>query len=133
MTVERTSNGTYTDGLRFYRPHPYLLVTEGSDGIKSQIVYLPDKSQEYVVRQNVGIGSSDLSLTLENGWNLTALGHKLDTKVPETLTALAGLAKLGAAADIPPGTKSTPSAKIGLYRVIFNDEGGVTGLKRVGP
>ena len=83
MSVTRTSDATYTEGIRFYRSRPYLLVARNADkGLAAQLVYLPDKTQEYVVKQRPGIGSSDLSVTLEGGWNLTALGHKLDTKVP---------------------------------------------------
>jgi hypothetical protein len=42
---------SYQDGLRFYRPEPYLLVTREDDGtLRSMIIYLPNKKEEYVVR-----------------------------------------------------------------------------------
>jgi hypothetical protein len=42
---------SYQDGLRFYRPEPYLLVTRENDGmLRSMIIYLPNKKEEYVVR-----------------------------------------------------------------------------------
>ena len=125
MSVTRTSDATYTEGIRFYRSRPYLLVARNADkGLAAQLVYLPDKTQEYVVKQRPGIGSSDLSVTLEGGWNLTALGHKLDTKVPEMLTAITGLVK-------SVGGPSDSGDYVGLYRIDYDDGGMVTGLTRI--
>jgi hypothetical protein len=130
--VTRTSDETYREGIRFYRPHPYLLVGKAEKELTARIVYLPDKREEYVIRHVPGIGTSDLAITLEGGWNLTALGHKMDTKVPEMLTAIAGLAPIAGlkqADNQPRGT--IPE---GLYRIDYDPEtGSVSHLTRVGP
>lgn len=86
-----------SDGIHYYRPKPYVLITEtqatkdtgASCGV--DIKYLPDYSQEYVIVPHYWIGSVALKPTLADGWNLTNLDSTVDTKVPETLNAFAAL------------------------------------------
>jgi hypothetical protein len=68
--------------------------------------------------------------TLENGWNLTGLETTSDPKTAEIITALMGAAKLGVAgAAVPPGgTPVNTSLAPGLYPLVFNDKGVLTGL-----
>jgi hypothetical protein len=120
-TVEvKPFDGTYKDGLRFYRPEPYLLVTKDKDGIvQSAIVYLPNKKEEYIVRAVPRLGTVDMKAALDGGWNLTSLGATIDTKIPETITALSGLAQ--AAAGLR-GRSMTDEP--GLYRIEFDSTTG---------
>ena len=98
------------DGIHYYRPKPYLLVTEsitekpaagGAAGGKTEscvadVKYLPDYTQEYVIIPHYWLGSVALKPTLTDGWNLTNFDSTVDTKIPETITAFANLAKAAA-------------------------------------
>ncbi|HEX4165762.1 MAG TPA: hypothetical protein VHZ55_09835 [Bryobacteraceae bacterium] len=59
--------------------------------VTATVVYLPS-NEKYAVKVKSGIfGTFKGSLTLQNGWMLTALNQEYDTKGTETMTALAGL------------------------------------------
>ena len=58
--------------------------------------YLPDFSEEYAVRVRTGFGVANVSMTLENGWNLTSINQQLDSKTAENITAVADLLKAAA-------------------------------------
>ena len=61
---------------------------------------LPDKSEEYAITMNSGLwGSVSANPSLQDGWNLTSLDAKADSKTAETLTAFAAALK----AAVPPG------------------------------
>ncbi len=117
----------YKQGIRFYRPRPYLARALSDKGCTDTLVWLPDKSQEYVIVAHSGLGSIDSKVSLENGWNLTSYGEVRDSKIPETITALSGL--LTAAAGVK--AKGTPQTTClpGLYR--FSDD--LTHLEFIGP
>jgi hypothetical protein len=103
-------------GVRFYYSKPYLLVAQTattSDGkpspdskpmsddkadnsAKVSVIYLPDQSKPMYAKLKTGYGSADLSLAFKDGI-LTNIGQKTDTKIPETITALSGMVKEGAA------------------------------------
>jgi hypothetical protein len=81
-------------GFRYYAPKPYLLVqrTGAKDKpVDISIVYLPNLMQPQFAKPHAGWGSSDFSLALSNGI-ATQVGQKLDSKGPETITALASVA-----------------------------------------
>lgn len=98
-------------GIRYYRPKPYLLISSGTASVtvsekdktvttKStpdpryvniQLVYLPDFEEEYAIDVRTGFGTADVSLKLEDGWNLTELNQKLDSQTDENLKAIAEL------------------------------------------
>jgi hypothetical protein len=154
------------EGIRFYRPHPYLLVTrekaekpssqskssdqkeKSSKGVQAenpvstaappsdnvttyiQVIWLPDKSEHYAIKIKSGLGSVDSTIKLENGWQLTQFGGKIDTKVPETVTAATSFLKA-----LPPmgmiEKEGKPLAP-GLYRLEFDKNTGyVNGAVRV--
>ena len=127
VVVEKFNAKTYEEGIRFYRPAPYLLVTQTEDnGLTSTIVWLPDMNQEYVLRSTGWWGSSEVSVKLQDGWNLTEIGEKSDSKIPETITSIAG--------GISAATKTKFVAERltpGLYRFVFNKEGQVESLQSV--
>lgn len=121
-----------SEGVHFFRPRPYLLVSvqkkkdaagTESNEFSSSIVWLPDHSQEYVVQVESGWGSVDGSVELANGWMLSKFGAKSDSKGPETIAAISGLVKEAAAA-----AGSAPPQ--GLYRIDIDMQGNVTLVKQ---
>jgi hypothetical protein len=125
-----SSENSYKEGLRFYRPYPYLWVTKdkAKDNLQGSIIWLPNKNEEYVIRVKSGIGSVDAKFTLENGWNLTGLNEIRDSKTPEMITALTGSLK-----DLK-GLEAATKEELqpGLYMFIFEDKTGlISGLKPV--
>lgn len=79
-------------GLKFYHSKPYLLVERNPQKeikIKSSIIYLPDLENPTYAKIKPGLGSADLKIDLENGI-LKSYGLVTDTKIPETLTSVAG-------------------------------------------
>ncbi len=80
-------------GIEFYGPKPYLLVERNPAkgvSIKTTIIYLPDLKNPKFAKIKPGIGSTDLQLDLKNGI-INSYGITADTKVPETITSIAGL------------------------------------------
>ena len=131
--VDNTKNPG-ENGLRFYRPRPYLLVTLGDKGCTPAIEYLPDYSQEYILHPHYGLGSLSFKPTLENGWNLTAFDSSADMKIPETLNALAGILKNTAGMALKgqaPGDEEKAIFGPGLYSMTFDRENGL--LKEIEP
>ncbi len=93
-----------SEGLRFYRPWPHLLVTVDGDGkCAASITYLPDLSSQFVIIPHAGLGSVTLNPTLENGWNLTGLNSTVDTKFADNLNAVTGF--IGKVAGAASGAK----------------------------
>jgi hypothetical protein len=109
---------TQTSGVLFYRPRPYLMVTQGpaskeqpadkpsvppgagtadkpalGGALNVEIIWLPDYSQEYEIQVHPGLGSVTMNPTLKDGWNLTGLSATADSKTAELITAATGLAK----------------------------------------
>jgi hypothetical protein len=93
--VKFYSDGTLKTetGVRFHEPKPHLLVqrTGAKDKpVEMSIVYLPDPSQATYAVAKRGMGSSKLTLKMQNGM-LTDVGAESDAKVPETIAAMAGM------------------------------------------
>jgi hypothetical protein len=130
VKITKVFDSTYSDGLRFYRPELYLLVTMDKDGnLQTSVIALPNKSEEYVIRPNVRFGAVEVNVTLESGWNLTQLGNKIDAKIPETISALTGT--LQAAGGIAALRTSLPFEP-GLYQIEFDKKSGiVSGIRSV--
>ena len=131
-TVEiiKVTDSAYEDGLRFYRPEPYLLVTKDKEEkLQTSVIYLPNKTQEYALRTKPGIGAIEMSATLTHGWNLTEIGAKIDSKVPETITALAGVLTAAGGLGV---ARTTLTLDPGLYRIDFDKNTGFA-YRIVGP
>ena len=81
-----------TDGrLTYYDPKPYLFVSTNKDCVTTAtVVVLPAEKKS--LKLIPGYGVSDLSVGLTNGM-ITSAGQKTDTKIPETISAIADLAK----------------------------------------
>ena len=119
-------------GIRYYRPAPYLLVTRSADAetkgaLQLNILYLPDKSQEYAIRTTSGLGSVTADVTLEHGWNLIGINRTIDSKIPETITSLGSLMSA-----LPLVTKAIgQTLDPGLYKIIFDEKGDIVNLKPI--
>jgi hypothetical protein len=129
VTPATDTNDT-SDGVHFYEPRPYLLVTkaEGQDvngkpksDFVSQIVWLPNPKRRYKVEVKSGWGTVNGSVKLQNGWMLDTLGAQMDSKIPETISAVGGLMT----AAIAKGT-GQGSAKVVLYLINVEAEGKVS-------
>ncbi|MBF0496686.1 MAG: hypothetical protein HQK58_08945 [Deltaproteobacteria bacterium] len=82
------------EGIKVYSPKPYMLVARaGEDGkvISVNPVMLPDLSDPQFIRETVGIGHANLTLSVEGGI-LKSFGGDVDTKVPETIKEIGALA-----------------------------------------
>jgi hypothetical protein len=95
-------------GVEYYKPKLYLLVTQAEKGYSASILTLPDLTQPRYALLHPGYGSSNLSLKLNNGI-LTDVGQQADTQIPQTLTALGGLAT--SAAGLMKSLQVTPPSK----------------------
>jgi hypothetical protein len=83
-------DGREAKGLVYYDPKPYLFVTTNKDCVTTAtVVTLPEKRRAMEFKS--GYGSSALSAGLANGM-VTTVGQTVDTKIPETITAVASLA-----------------------------------------
>jgi hypothetical protein len=112
-----------------------------------RLVYLPDLRRPMAMTQSTGLfGTSQMQPVLQDGWMLTSLNANADSKVSETLTALASIA--GAAMGTggnggtkaasqtktlteslgPPAPKESHILRPGLYRFEYDKDGVLTGL-----
>jgi hypothetical protein len=91
--LEFRENGNEVDGLTVPKPALYLKVMSGADGLcTTETIVLPDGKNTRTIVPHYRIGSVDFKPTLADGWNLTGFESNVDTKVPETMNALANLA-----------------------------------------
>ncbi len=124
VTVYRVdSESAYKGGVRFYRPQPYLLVTQLKDSLQTAIVYLPKVNEEYAFQTHSGMGDMEMKAALEQGWNLTELGETRRSGSADLLTALGGIAKTAVAAEglLQQGELLSP----GLYAIEFDPKTGL--------
>lgn len=117
-------------------------------GIK--LIYLPDYSQPMAIHGSPGLfGSSQMKPTLQDGWMLTALDATGDSKVSDTLSAVASIigsikgggslpsgtsAKVGGSELINGTTVVTPTLPVlspGLYELQYDEKGVLTRVKVV--
>ena len=101
----------HENGVRYYRPKPYLLVqaapqqvTENKvvsqhytgEAVSIRLEYLPDFSEEYAIDVRPGLGSAEVSVELDDGWNLTSINQTLDSNFDDNVAAIAELASAAA-------------------------------------
>jgi hypothetical protein len=80
--------------LTYYDPKPYLLVSTNKECVTTgSVLVLPaeKKSLKFIP----GYGFADLSVSLNNGM-ITNAGQKTDTQIPQTISAIADLARAAA-------------------------------------
>jgi len=76
--------------LTYYDSRPYLFITTTPDCVSAAtVISVPGAKRG--VTFNSGYGTADLSLNLSGGM-ITSVGQKTDTKIPETIGAVATLA-----------------------------------------
>ncbi len=146
------SNPTPRDkGIRYYRPKPYLKVEPAEVAIEKNqtrivpglvrisLAYLPDFSEEYSIDVRPGLGTANVELKLEDGWNLTEIGQDLDSQTDENLEALGSI--LSAVGDVVPTATGSADASqhsftvsgrnvpIGFYESVIGRDG--RGCKRL--
>lgn len=129
----------YREGIRFYRPHPYLLVTEKSatqgGTLEGSIIYLPQIREEYVIDVEAGIGKVDAKFKLEHGWRLTDFGEVRDSKAPEMIEAFGDLVPqingILVKSIAPEKQKQDKKLTPGLWRFEFDQDGYVKDLIKI--
>ena len=104
----RQNPGRHDTGIRYYRPKPHLLIepadnvvtqdkkttsTTSDEFVKISLEYLPDFTEEYSIDVRPGLGSANVSVTLEEGWNLTQINQEIDSQFDDNIEAVAELAK----------------------------------------
>ncbi|MFD1327718.1 hypothetical protein [Mycoplana ramosa] len=125
-------------GIRYWRPAPYLALvetrTENAVACEVRPLMLPDKTEEYAITINAGLGSVKATPTLTDGWNLVSLNAEADSKTSENLTALATLLKTGAEIKArgvtKPPTQPVPTCR-GVFRVDYDAAGNFKGFSRI--
>jgi hypothetical protein len=133
-TTVHKNPGADDCGVRYYRPKPYLMVKPMTDHgglpvdghVQLEQVILPDFSEEYSIHVRSGLGTNDTEISLEDGWNLTALNVDIDSQFDENLKAVADVIEAvprATAAAIP----ATPSMVVratniplGLYEAVVS-------------
>lgn len=112
-----TFNSSEREGaLTYSEPVPYLFVAKSQDcSITATVISLPGEKRS--VSFNSGYGSGELSLELNNGI-INKVGQKTDTKVPETLTAIAGLAKVAGPKFVAEGKKQACVPNGALFPIV---------------
>ena len=133
----KSNPGPHDQGIRYYRPKPYLLISNIADGVLNengkpgravlderyvdiQLQYLPDFEEEYAIDVRTGFGVADVAITLEDGWNLTSINQKLDSQTDENLKAAADLmGSVASAAGAPPQVPQMPGRKCPLRPGVF--------------
>ncbi|TKB58829.1 MAG: hypothetical protein E8D49_10550 [Nitrospira sp.] len=107
-------------GISFYEPKPYLFVSVNKDCVSTAtLISLPGDRK--FVKFKSGYGSSDLSVAFSNGI-LTNAGQKVDTKVPETITAIASLGTAIAALSADKGVKQVICSPSAILYPVVNGE-----------
>lgn len=94
IKVYKDPNLKHETAIKVHLPKPFLLVERSPAkdvGIKATIIFLPDLAEPIYVKAKNGMGTSNLTLNLEKGY-LSQYGAVTDSKVPETITAVSGLA-----------------------------------------
>lgn len=105
------------NGLVYYDPKPYLFVATTKDCVSSATVVMVPADQKSVGFKS-GYGTADLSVTLNNGM-ITNVGQKTDTKIPETIQAVASLGTAAAGMKmVPEEAKPACESSAVLYPVV---------------
>ena len=116
VTVTHVKPGDTSSGVHFVRPRPYLLVSSQGKELKSEILWLPDYSQEFTINLVPGLGRSNLNLKLKDGWMLAELGGETDSRLVETASAFGNVLE---------AAKTASSDPVGLYRIDIDPAGNV--------
>lgn len=133
VSVDRVTSDSQP-GIRYWRPAHYLSLAPVTTGTtvtcEAKLIELPDKSEQYAITMNAGMGTAEATPTLQDGWNLTAMTSKADSKTAENITAISALvSKLapGGLMSIQANTPIRARAAVpncsGFYRLHFAADG----------
>ncbi len=76
-------------GMTYFDPKPYLFVSTTNECVTTAtVIVIPNDKK--LMKFESGYGSANLSVTLSNGM-IASVGQNTDTKIPETLSSIAGL------------------------------------------
>jgi hypothetical protein len=125
----RPAKDATEEGIRFYRPWPYVWINLAAGGCVMTVQWFPDMTKEYIIIPHTGMGSLQVNPTLAEGWNLTAMNVVADSKVSEMVAAIAGMTGTIAGAAIRPALAGGTLGP-GLYRLEFQN-GKFSGLAEV--
>ncbi|MEI7435346.1 MAG: hypothetical protein WCL16_00905 [bacterium] len=128
VTIEKVSGTRPQTGLRFYRPEPYLLVTDDNKQLSTRVIYLPNRAEEYVIHPHVFLAKQEFNVKLQDGWNLVDFGHTSDTSPAATLDAINGT--IGNFTTLKASASSSSLLTPGLYRFVYRG-GRLAGLEPV--
>jgi hypothetical protein len=117
-------------GLKFYTVKPFMLVEREQETnriVKTTVLYLPDLANPQYMAVKDGFGSRKVDVKLTDG-TLSTFGFTSDTKIAESIDALAGLLSKGSAAvtglsvlNNPTGLKAA-SNTVELYEIVITPE-----------
>jgi hypothetical protein len=116
-------------GFKYYTVKPFVQVEKDSQTgaiVKATVLYLPDLSNPQYLAVKNGWGSQKIDISLNNG-SIEKIGLTSDTKIPESIEALAATVSKSADAikDLS-GLKGLPQAGSStiteLYEVIMDQE-----------
>jgi hypothetical protein len=128
---------TKKSGLKFYTLKPFLLVEKDLAKMyvtKTTVIYLPDLANPQYLVVKGGPGSKKADLKLNDG-TIETLNMSSDTKIPETLEALAKLVPDGISALSELKSKKNESESVAastiteLYEIFIGPDG--TSVKKV--
>lgn len=117
-------------GLKFYTVKPFMLVErepETNRIVKATVLYLPDLAHPQYMAVKDGFGSRKVDIKLTDG-AINTFGFTSDTKIAESIDALAALLSKGAAALTDLNTLKNPvgikaaSNTIELYEIVITVE-----------
>ena len=139
--IVRQSPTADDEGIRYYRPKPYLLISAlqkdtvaSPDYVSITLDYLPDFSEEYSINVRPGLGIAEVNVGLEDGWNLVSLNQKLDSQTDENIKATSELLKSVAGLASPNSGSPTarPVAQVPAHNVPLGYYEAVIGKNRHG-
>ncbi|WP_029349885.1 hypothetical protein [Bosea sp. 117] len=139
VDVRRVTDPDQT-GIRYWRPQVLLVKQqttdkEGNRKCEFATLTLPDRSEEYAININAGLGSANVTPELHDGWRLDKMAANLDSQTDENLNAVANLVK--AAGSLTPKASGVNRAGgaapecIGVYRIVYDETGGIKGFAKL--
>jgi hypothetical protein len=111
--------GPDDNGIRYYRPKPYLLVTPADATgrmVKLEVLQLQDYSEEYSIHPK---GRKPPAVALKDGWNLVAVGGPAPpSDKPEPVPA-----PPADPTKLPEYVVASSNIPIGVYESVFDSNG----------
>jgi hypothetical protein len=111
--------GPDDNGIRYYRPKPYLLVTPADATgrmVKLEVLQLQDYSEEYSIHPK---GRKPPAVALKDGWNLVAVGGP----APPSDKPEPAAAPPADPTKLPEYVMASSNIPIGVYESVFDSNG----------